>query len=159
MISRENQEHNDTLLYSAECEDSPLNVALDTQRLLVGGQDSTKCNHMSSTSAANQNAATSAYDPATFDKSNSHSLTLKQVPKSPSNDHLLLEPSTNMNNSMTVSNPNDSDFAQTRVRRGSKRLTACTRKEFLLILLCAILFILLIILLILYLTSFKCKFK
>lgn len=157
MKTREDIASSDTYLYSTVCGDSPLNAALDTRLLLVGGQASSECSHLSSMPAANQNAATSAYDPTTADASKVHFLALEQVPKSSSNDRLMPDQVRNMNNSMSLTNPSDVEFSQARIRRESKRLAACTLKEFLLIILCVILITLLVIILFLYFASFKCK--
>ncbi|KAM7541475.1 hypothetical protein Aperf_G00000046959 [Anoplocephala perfoliata] len=137
----------ETYLYSTEYEDSPLNAALDTKSLLVGGQNFSGCSHLSSVSAANQNAATSAYDPALENITSAQSPGLEQASQFSSDDRLLLDQGENMNNSMILTNPSDSECPPTRIRRNGagKRLPACSRLEFLLIILCVILIALLII--------------
>nr|CDS26897.1 hypothetical protein HmN_000151700 [Hymenolepis microstoma] len=155
MKTKEGTESNETYLYSTKCEDSPLNAALNIRRFLVGGPASSGCNHLSSAPAANQNAETSAYDPTTANTSKVHFLELEQVPRSSSNDLLLLDQVRNMNNSMTLTNPSDGEFAQPRIRRESKGLAACTLREFLLLILCGILITLLLIVIFLYFASLR----
>ncbi|VDO09344.1 unnamed protein product [Rodentolepis nana] len=155
MKTEEDTASNEAYLYSSKCEVSPLNAALNIRRLLVGSPGSSGCNHLSSAPAANQNAETSAYDPTTANTSKVHFLELEQVPKSSSNDILLLNQVGNMNNSMTLTNPSDGEFAQPQIRRESKGLTGCSLREFLLLILCGILIALLLIVIFLYFASLR----
>nr|CDS22613.1 endothelin converting enzyme 1 [Echinococcus granulosus] len=161
--------------YFTDSEDLPLNAALDINRLVVGGPCSSKRCHLSSATPTNQQAV-SVYDPVADapDIGNAQYLALKasiqsakgtsQPPSPPVPFEGLFGLSDkleNMNNSIMLITPANANECPTpHIRHGGvvvngKRLTACTWREFLFIILCTILTTLLIIILFLYIGTPK----